>query len=104
MASAYWASFAHRKTLNGWISRNWRVCKQFTAFINGSASRSKTILGVDPGIRHGVKMAVVDSLVMLPKIAMIVLRLQQCIHLPPDNKVDEAKQTIADLLKIIMCI
>ncbi len=58
----------------------------------------KTILGVDPGIRHGVKMAVIDAQghVMLddsdkPVVATVY-------PFAPDNKMDEAKATIATLL------
>ena len=59
----------------------------------------KTILGVDPGIRHGVKMAVVDSLGHVAKNSDDSLAIATVYPFAPDNKVDEAKQTIADLLK-----
>lgn len=58
----------------------------------------KVILGVDPGIRHGVKMAIVDTQghVMLdgeekPVVATIY-------PFAPDNKMDEAKKVIDELL------
>ncbi|MBZ1392757.1 Tex family protein [Psychrobacter pacificensis] len=58
----------------------------------------KVILGVDPGIRHGVKMAIVDAQghVMLdseekPVIATVY-------PFAPDNKMDEAKKVIDELL------
>ncbi len=58
----------------------------------------KVILGVDPGIRHGVKMAIVDAQghVMLdsedkPVVATVY-------PFAPDNKMDEAKKVIDDLL------
>ena len=58
----------------------------------------KVILGVDPGIRHGVKMAIIDAQghVMLdsedkPVIATVY-------PFAPDNKIDEAKKVIDELL------
>ena len=58
----------------------------------------KVILGVDPGIRHGVKMAIVDAQghVMLdsedkPVVATVY-------PFAPDNKMDEAKKIIDELL------
>ena len=58
----------------------------------------KVILGVDPGIRHGVKMAIVDAQghVMLdsedkPVVATVY-------PFAPDNKMDEAKEVIDKLL------
>ncbi len=58
----------------------------------------KVILGVDPGIRHGVKMAIVDAQghVMLdseekPIVATVY-------PFAPDNKMDEAKAVIDKLL------
>ena len=58
----------------------------------------KVILGVDPGIRHGVKMAIVDTQghVMLdgeekPVVATVY-------PFAPDNKMDEAKKVIDKLL------
>ncbi len=60
----------------------------------------KVILGVDPGIRHGVKMAIVDAQghVMLdsedkPVVATVY-------PFAPDNKMDEAKKVIDELLSI----
>ena len=58
----------------------------------------KVILGVDPGIRHGVKMAIVDAQghVMLdgeekPVVATVY-------PFAPDNKMEEAKKVIDELL------
>ena len=58
----------------------------------------KVILGVDPGIRHGVKMALVDAQghVMLdsedkPVVATVY-------PFAPDNKMNEAKKVIDELL------
>ena len=58
----------------------------------------KVILGVDPGIRHGVKMAIVDAQghVMLdsedkPIVATVY-------PFAPDNKMDEAEKVIDELL------
>ena len=58
----------------------------------------KVILGVDPGIRHGVKMAIVDAQghVMLdsedkPVVATVY-------PFAPDNKMTEAKKVIDELL------
>ena len=58
----------------------------------------KVILGVDPGIRHGVKMAIIDAQghVMLdsedkPVVATVY-------PFAPDNKMDEAKKVIDELL------
>lgn len=58
----------------------------------------KVILGVDPGIRHGVKMAIVDTQghVMLdgeekPVVATVY-------PFAPDNKMDEAKKVIDEVL------
>ncbi|WP_435950054.1 Tex family protein [Psychrobacter sp. DM8] len=57
----------------------------------------KVILGVDPGIRHGVKMAVIDAqghVIMAddkPVIATVY-------PFAPDNKMDEAKTVIDELL------
>ena len=58
----------------------------------------KVILGVDPGIRHGVKMAIIDAQghVMLdgedkPVIATVY-------PFAPDNKMQEAKMVIDELL------
>jgi uncharacterized protein len=58
----------------------------------------KVILGVDPGIRHGVKMAIVDAQghVMLdsedkPVVATVY-------PFAPDNKMEEAKTVIDELL------
>ncbi|WP_432481240.1 helix-hairpin-helix domain-containing protein [Moraxella sp. ZY200743] len=52
----------------------------------------KVILGVDPGIRHGVKMAVIDA-------TGDVLATETVYPFEPYNKVDEAKDKIAKLIK-----
>lgn len=52
----------------------------------------KVILGVDPGIRHGVKMAVIDN-------TGDVLATQTVYPFNPYNKVDEAKHEIASLIR-----
>lgn len=49
------------------------------------------ILGIDPGIRHGVKMAVIDS-------TGTPLAAQTVYPFAPDNKVQEAKQAIKELI------
>ena len=59
----------------------------------------RVILGVDPGIRHGVKMAVIDSLGHVAKTADGGFAVATVYPFAPDNKVDEAKATIAQLLK-----
>lgn len=59
----------------------------------------QVILGVDPGIRHGVKMAVVDSLGHVAKNANGEFATATVYPFAPDNKVDEAKSTILNLLK-----
>lgn len=52
----------------------------------------KVILGVDPGIRHGVKMAVIDD-------TAEVLATQTVYPFKPQNQIEQAKQSIADLIK-----
>ncbi|WFF38723.1 RNA-binding transcriptional accessory protein [Moraxella nasibovis] len=52
----------------------------------------KVILGVDPGIRHGVKMAVIDA-------TGDVQATQTVYPFEPYNKVDEARAVIANLIK-----
>ncbi len=59
----------------------------------------KVILGVDPGIRHGVKMAVVDSLGQVAKDTNGKYVTATVYPFAPDNKVDDAKTTILNLLK-----
>lgn len=49
------------------------------------------ILGVDPGIRHGVKMAVIDS-------TGTPLAAQTVYPFAPDNKIQEAKHAIKELI------
>ncbi|MGP5210934.1 helix-hairpin-helix domain-containing protein [Psychrobacter alimentarius] len=58
----------------------------------------KVILGVDPGIRHGVKMAIVDAQghVMLDSEGKPVVAT--VYPFAPDNKIDEAKAVIDELL------
>lgn len=52
----------------------------------------KVILGVDPGIRHGVKMAVIDA-------TGDVLATDTAYPFEPYNKIDEARQMIANLIR-----
>ncbi|MDO4442101.1 MAG: Tex family protein [Moraxella sp.] len=52
----------------------------------------KIILGVDPGIRHGVKMAVIDA-------TGDVLATETVYPFEPYHKVDEAKDKIAKLIQ-----
>ncbi len=52
----------------------------------------KVILGVDPGIRHGVKMAVIDS-------TGDVLATDTVYPFKPQNQVNEARASIAHLIK-----
>lgn len=59
----------------------------------------QVILGVDPGIRHGVKMAVVDNLGHVAKNADDTYAVATVYPFAPDNKVDEAKATILNLLQ-----
>ena len=59
----------------------------------------RVILGVDPGIRHGVKMAVVDSLGHVAKNANGDYATATVYPFAPDNKVDEAKAVILGLLQ-----
>jgi uncharacterized protein len=59
----------------------------------------QTILGVDPGIRHGVKMAVVDNLGHVAKNADDSFAIATVYPFAPDNKVADAKATILALLK-----
>ena len=58
----------------------------------------KVILGVDPGIRHGVKMAIVDAQghVMLDSADKPVVAT--VYPFAPDNKMDAAKKVIDELL------
>lgn len=59
----------------------------------------KVILGVDPGIRHGVKMAVIDAQGQVIRNADDTPATATVYPFAPDNKMDEAKATISDLLK-----
>lgn len=52
----------------------------------------KVILGVDPGIRHGVKMAVIDA-------TGDVVTTETVYPFEPYNKMDEARGVIANLIK-----
>ena len=58
----------------------------------------KVILGVDPGIRHGVKMAIIDAqghVVLDDNEKPVVATVYP---FAPDNKMSEAKAVISDLL------
>ena len=59
----------------------------------------KVILGVDPGIRHGVKMAVIDAQGHVATDSEGKPAIATVYPFAPDNKMDEAKVVIADLLK-----
>ena len=63
----------------------------------------KVILGVDPGIRHGVKMAVIDTQghVIQNEASKESGEFAVATVYPfaPDNKMDEAKAVITDLIK-----
>uniref|UniRef100_A5WHC1 RNA binding S1 domain protein n=1 Tax=Psychrobacter sp. (strain PRwf-1) TaxID=349106 RepID=A5WHC1_PSYWF len=59
----------------------------------------KVILGVDPGIRHGVKMAVIDAQGQVMQDGEGKPAIATVYPFAPDNKMDEAKATIAQLLK-----
>ncbi|WP_201545129.1 Tex family protein [Psychrobacter sp. H7-1] len=59
----------------------------------------KVILGVDPGIRHGVKMAVIDAQGQVMQDGEGKPAIATVYPFAPDNKMDEAKATIAHLLK-----
>lgn len=59
----------------------------------------KTILGVDPGLRHGVKMAVVDSLGHIAKDNEQNFAIATIYPFAPEHKIDEAKTVILSLLK-----
>lgn len=59
----------------------------------------KVILGVDPGIRHGVKMAVIDAQGHVIRDAEDNPAIATVYPFAPDNKIEEAKATIAELLK-----
>ncbi|WP_227429052.1 Tex family protein [Psychrobacter sp. I-STPA6b] len=59
----------------------------------------KVILGVDPGIRHGVKMAVIDEQGHVATNSDDSPATATVYPFAPDNKIDEAKQTISQLLK-----
>lgn len=57
------------------------------------------ILGVDPGIRHGVKMAIIDAQGHVATDAEGHLATATVYPFAPDNKMAEAKSTIHQLLK-----
>lgn len=59
----------------------------------------KVILGVDPGIRHGVKMAVIDDQGQVATNADGNPAIATVYPFAPDNKMDEAKAVIQGLLK-----
>ncbi|ELA08917.1 RNA-binding S1 domain-containing protein [Moraxella macacae 0408225] len=58
----------------------------------------RVILGVDPGIRHGVKMAVVDSLGHVAKNDTGEFVVATVYPFGSENRIDEAKETIKKLL------
>ena len=59
---------------------------------------SKVILGVDPGIRHGVKMAIVDAQGHVMSDSEEKPVIATVYPFAPDNKMDEAKKVIDELL------
>ena len=59
----------------------------------------QVILGVDPGIRHGVKMAVIDEQGHVATKEDGAPATATVYPFAPDNKIDEAKDTITRLLK-----
>jgi protein Tex len=60
----------------------------------------KMILGVDPGIRHGVKMAIVDAQGHVMSDSEEKPVIATVYPFAPDNKMDEAKKVIDALLSI----
>ena len=58
----------------------------------------KVILGVDPGIRHGVKMAIVDAQGHVKLDSEDKPVVATVYPFAPDNKMDEAKKVIDELL------
>ncbi len=58
----------------------------------------KVILGVDPGIRHGVKMAIVDAQGHVMSDSEEKPVIATVYPFAPDNKMDEAKKVIDALL------
>ncbi|PKH81090.1 Tex family protein [Psychrobacter sp. 4Bb] len=58
----------------------------------------KVILGVDPGIRHGVKMAIVDAQGHVMSDSKEKPVIATVYPFAPDNKMDEAKKVIDALL------
>ncbi|MGO2386313.1 MAG: Tex-like N-terminal domain-containing protein [Psychrobacter sp.] len=58
----------------------------------------KVILGVDPGIRHGVKMAIVDAQGHVVSDSEEKPVIATVYPFAPDNKMDEAKKVIDALL------
>ncbi|AOY44036.1 MULTISPECIES: Tex family protein [Psychrobacter] len=58
----------------------------------------KVILGVDPGIRHGVKMAIVDAQGHVMSDSEEKPVIATVYPFAPDNKMDEAKKVIDELL------
>lgn len=59
----------------------------------------KIILGVDPGIRHGVKMAVIDAQGHVIKDTEDKAVVATVYPFAPDNKMEEAKAVISELLE-----
>lgn len=58
----------------------------------------KVILGVDPGIRHGVKMAIVDAQGHVMSDSEEKPVIATVYPFAPDNKMDEAKKVVDELL------
>lgn len=66
--------------------------KNLQHLLMAAPAGQKVILGVDPGIRHGVKMAVIDE-------TGKVLATKTVYPFAPDNKVEEARNAICELIK-----
>lgn len=59
----------------------------------------QVILGVDPGIRHGVKMAVIDAQGQVIENEAGKAAIATVYPFKPDNKVAEARATITQLIR-----
>jgi len=64
----------------------------------GAPAGSKVILGVDPGIRHGVKMALINAQGHVMSDSEDKPVVATVYPFAPDNKMEEAKAVIKDLL------
>lgn len=64
----------------------------------GAPAGSKVILGVDPGIRHGVKMALINAQGHVMSDSEDKPVVATVYPFAPDNKMAEAKAVIKDLL------